>query len=149
MREISGVVKSREAKVGAKGSFARVSVGGEFFNVFPHQDFYDIPQVGKSVKVMLEPQEGTNYWNVAGIKLMTPEEVATTPPATTGAPSGGNSREEAIMRQSCMKVASELVSAKVIAKETDSMRLGDLVPVVLEIEDKLYQGLLEQMAVPF
>ncbi len=139
MREISGVVKSREGKTGARGQFSRVSVGGEFFNVFPHQDFYDIPQVGKSVKVMLEPQEGTKYWNVAGIKLMTPEEVATTPPAATGAPSGGFDRNEGMIWGACGHDACVLVAAQIAAGELPGLSTDQLVAKQTAVQRGLFQ----------
>ncbi|KKN74882.1 hypothetical protein LCGC14_0386310 [marine sediment metagenome] len=145
MREISGVVKSREEKQGAKGPYCKISVQGELFNVFPRHDFYEIPQVGKSVKVMLEPQEGTNYWNVAGIKLMTPEEAATTPPAATGAPSGGLDIQQSIQRGGFTHDAAAVVAAQIIAGELKTMSTDEMVAKVLEVEDGLFQGVRKQM----
>ncbi len=145
MREISGEVKSREEKEGARGPYWKISVAGEFFNVFEHQDFCDVPQVGKSVKVMLEPQEGTKYWNVAGIKLMTPEEVATTPPAAAGAPSGGFDIQQSIQRGGFTHDAAAVVSAQIVAGELKTMTTDEMVAKVLEVEDALYQGVRKQM----
>ncbi len=139
MRKISGVVKSREEKSGAKGPFCRVSVGGEFFNVFPHQDFYEIPLVGRPVKVMLEPQEGTNYWNVAGVKIMEPDEVAKIAPAATGAPSGGFGGNEGMIWGACGHDACVLIAAQIVAGELKGMTSDDLVTKQVEVQRGLFK----------
>ncbi len=146
MREISGTVKSREEKQGTNGPYWRISVAGEFFSVFSNQDFCDIPLVGRPVKVMLEQDpKNSKYWNPVGIKIMDPAEVAATPPAATGAPSGGFDIQQSIQRGGFTHDASELVSAQIMAGELKTMTTDEVVAKVLEVEDALYRGVRKQM----
>ncbi len=140
MREISGVVKGREEKQGTNGPYWRISVAGEFFSVFSNQDFCDIPLVGRPVKVMLEQDpKNSKYWNPVGIKIMDPAEVAATPPAATGAPSGGFDRNEGMIWGACGHDACVLIAAQIAAGELPGLSTDQLVAKQTAVQRGLFK----------